>query len=262
MEVTSPGTATCNSSDGSCAVRTGRRIDPHPERAGRCRFDLAGWSGACNGTQNPCAFVISANAAVTASFQTTAPPVPNPSPPAPGPSPVPDPPAPGPAPVPTPPPAPAPGPTPGETPEEPSGTAPDGCTITGTPGPDVLVGTAGRDVICGLGGNDSLLGKGGNDVLIGGAGKDTVIGGLGRDRLTGGAGYDRMSGGKGIDVLYARDGLADRLDGGAGRDRARVDRKRRPQETGRDPLLSARARGANREAGHLCTAVPRPGSFG
>ena len=30
------------------------------------------------------------------------------------------------------------------------------CTVTGTPGSDILVGTPGRDVLCGLGGNDTL----------------------------------------------------------------------------------------------------------
>src|SRR6476646_4446515 len=39
------------------------------------------------------------------------------------------------------------------------------CTVTGTPGADVLVGTPGRDVLCGGGGKDVLDGAGGNDVL-------------------------------------------------------------------------------------------------
>ena len=38
-----------------------------------------------------------------------------------------------------------------------------GCTITGTPGRDLLFGTHGRDVICGLGGDDVLEGSVGSD---------------------------------------------------------------------------------------------------
>ena len=88
------------------------------------------------------------------------------------------------------------------------------CTITGTPGRDVLIGTAGRDVICGVGGDDVMDGVLGNDTLIGGPGNDT---------LEGGAGSDIMLGGTGNDVLHAWDGRRDRVDGGAGRDRAWVD---------------------------------------
>ena len=49
------------------------------------------------------------------------------------------------------------------------------CTITGTPGADLLFGTPGRDVICGLGGNDVLDGGAGDDVLSGGKGNDTYL---------------------------------------------------------------------------------------
>jgi Ca2+-binding RTX toxin-like protein len=55
------------------------------------------------------------------------------------------------------------------------------CTITGTPGADVLEGSAGYDRICGLGGNDTLEGLGGNDELVGGAGDDSLDGGPGTD---------------------------------------------------------------------------------
>ena len=65
------------------------------------------------------------------------------------------------------------------------------CTITGTPGADLLFGTKGRDVICGLGGNDVLDGNGGNDVLKGGPGNDLLNGGNGNDLLYGGLGKDR-----------------------------------------------------------------------
>ena len=116
------------------------------------------------------------------------------------------------------------------------------CTITGTPGSDLLVGTSGRDVICGGGGNDVISGGGGhdrlvggsgNDVLDGGVGNDELLGGSGRDRLAGGSGHDRLNGGSGQDVLFGgadRDRLVsadrneDRVAGGAGRDFAVVDR--------------------------------------
>jgi Ca2+-binding RTX toxin-like protein len=85
------------------------------------------------------------------------------------------------------------------------------CTITGTPGADLLFGTKGRDVICGLGGNDKIRGLGGNDVIRGGAGDDKLQGDHGRDVLKGGSGND---------MLFAWDGFADRLYGGSGADRA------------------------------------------
>lgn len=74
-----------------------------------------------------------------------------------------------------------------------------GCTLTGTPGKDVLVGTATADVICGLGGNDTLKGWKGNDVLRGGAGDDVLVGGGGNDHLEGGPGKDTANGGPGND---------------------------------------------------------------
>jgi hypothetical protein len=69
------------------------------------------------------------------------------------------------------------------------------CTITGTPGDDVLRGTSGADTICGVEGDDLLRGFGGKDILIGGLGSDLMIGGTGDDLLTGGAGRDRFKGG-------------------------------------------------------------------
>ena len=62
------------------------------------------------------------------------------------------------------------------------------CTLTGTPGPDVLIGTSGPDVLCGLGGQDVLDGRGGNDVLRGGSGSDTLRGRGGDDTLDAGRG--------------------------------------------------------------------------
>ncbi len=67
------------------------------------------------------------------------------------------------------------------------------CTITGTPGPDILGGTAGPDVICGLGGGDILVGRGGDDVLLGEGGNDLLLGGPGDDVLDGGPGTDTAS---------------------------------------------------------------------
>jgi Ca2+-binding RTX toxin-like protein len=177
---------------------------------------FGGWGGACAGTQTTCAFTLSADAVVTATFALAVPPAP--------------------APAPTPPPAPAPPPAPpvpAPSPGAPS-PAPKGCTITGTSGNDVLTGTPARDVICGLGGNDKLIARGGDDVLLGGAGADVLhggagadrlLGGLGNDRLVGGTGADRLLGEQGLDVLLARDRAQDRLDGGAGRDRAQIDRR-------------------------------------
>ena len=113
------------------------------------------------------------------------------------------------APMPTPTPTVVPAPTP--TPR------PDGCTIVGTEGDDVLVGTSGPDVICGFGGDDVLRGRGGADVLKGGPGNDELRGGSGADRLFGGPGDDELRGQKGPDELRGGKG-ADNLLGGSGRD--------------------------------------------
>jgi Ca2+-binding RTX toxin-like protein len=90
------------------------------------------------------------------------------------------------------------------------------CTITGTPGNDVLFDSPRNDVVCGLGGNDTLAGGRGNDVLLGGAGSDTI---------EGGAGSDRLLGGPGDDSLRAYDRRRDHVDGGPGYDTAWVDRR-------------------------------------
>lgn len=58
------------------------------------------------------------------------------------------------------------------------------CTISGTPGDDMITGTSGDDVICGLEGNDWIDGGAGNDVLNGGPGDDILIGGDGQDVAT------------------------------------------------------------------------------
>jgi Ca2+-binding RTX toxin-like protein len=69
------------------------------------------------------------------------------------------------------------------------------CTVTGTPGNDVLHGTEGDDVICGFGGNDRLFGHGGNDLLLGGVGNDRLEGSFGTDELHGQNGNDTLNGG-------------------------------------------------------------------
>lgn len=81
------------------------------------------------------------------------------------------------------------------------------CTITGTPGDDVLVGTAGDDVICGLAGRDRLAGGDGRDVLVGGDGGDRLQGGDGDDVLGGGVGPDVLDGQAGADVFDGGDGV-------------------------------------------------------
>ena len=75
-----------------------------------------------------------------------------------------------------------------------------GCTITGTPGANVLNGTPGPDVICGLGGADVINGRGGADILRGGNGPDVINGGNGPDIMQGGRGPDSLRGGRGVDV--------------------------------------------------------------
>ena len=84
-----------------------------------------------------------------------------------------------------------------------------GCTITGTEGPDVLFGTPGPDVICGLGGDDKLFGLNANDILLGGAGNDY---------LEGGAGSDKLVAGPGADTFRSYDGTRDLVNGGPGID--------------------------------------------
>ncbi len=80
------------------------------------------------------------------------------------------------------------------------------CTITGTPGEDILEGTPGNDVICGLGAHDVLYGRQGNDVLLGGNGDDHLYGGSGRDELRGGDGDDLLRGEDGADRAYGGPG--------------------------------------------------------
>lgn len=62
---------------------------------------------------------------------------------------------------------------------------PEGGTVTGTPGDDVL---------CGGVGNDTLIGGGGNDILRGGKGDDHLAGGDGQDECNGQDGVDTTTG--------------------------------------------------------------------
>jgi Ca2+-binding RTX toxin-like protein len=66
------------------------------------------------------------------------------------------------------------------------------CTVSGTPGDDILVGTAGNDVLCGLGGDDQLYGGPGDDELNGDAGNDLLHARTGNDMLRGGTGNDTL----------------------------------------------------------------------
>lgn len=81
------------------------------------------------------------------------------------------------------------------------------CTITGTPGDDVLVGTPDDDIICGLAGDDLIQGLEGDDVLWGGPGDDRLEGGDGDDELRGGDGSDVLDGEAGADLMRGGGGL-------------------------------------------------------
>ena len=94
------------------------------------------------------------------------------------------------------------------------------CTVTGTPGDDVLTGTPADDVICGLGGDDRLAGLEGSDVMYGGSGDDYLNGGPGDDLLYGGFQADRLFGRGGDDFVSAGPGPDVRCNGGSGTDRA------------------------------------------
>jgi lysophospholipase L1-like esterase len=74
------------------------------------------------------------------------------------------------------------------------------CTITGTPGNDVLLGTPGPDVICGLDGDDTISGGEGNDIVLAASGDDVIYGQGGNDQLFGGEGADYLSGGSGTNT--------------------------------------------------------------
>ena len=83
----------------------------------------------------------------------------------------------------------------GSAPQEPGGALPNGNTLSGTDGADILVGTDGVDIIAGGNGADNLAGNAGNDILIGGAGNDFLTGDAGADTFvfTQGSGFDTIS---------------------------------------------------------------------
>lgn len=91
------------------------------------------------------------------------------------------------------------------------------CTITGTPGDDILRGTSGDDVICGLGGNDTIDARAGNDRIYGGPGNDTIYGRSGNDVISGGSGNDLILGHNGDDTITSSLG-DDIIYGGGGND--------------------------------------------
>jgi TolB protein len=128
----------------------------------------------------------------------------------------------------------------------------NGCTITGTPGDDVLIGTPGPDVICGLAGNDIIKGLGGDDTIRAGSGADVVLGGRGRDRIFGqsgndtiraGGGADLVLGGRGRDRIFGQSGN-DELKGNGGRDmiKGQAGRDELTGNGGRDRLYGNKGR--------------------
>ena len=99
----------------------------------------------------------------------------------------------------------------------PSSAPPEGVSVTGGSGRDLLVGTALADALSAQGGDDTLRGLDGNDTLAGGSGNDSVDGGSGNDLIGGGTGHDRLTGGDGNDTVGGGFGN-DRLEMDAGHD--------------------------------------------
>jgi hypothetical protein len=93
-------------------------------------------------------------------------------------------------------------------------------SITGTPGPDVIIGGDGRDRLRSGLGDDLVCGGPGDDLIVGAAGNDTLAGGPGVDRVRGGSGNDTLLGDDDADLLVGGSG-ADDIDGGAGDDQLR-----------------------------------------
>jgi|GEM_PF-546776 len=79
--------------------------------------------------------------------------------------------------------------------------APEGLTVTGTPGADTLTGGDGDDTLDGLAGDDTLTGAKGDDRVLGGEGDDRLRGWGGADYLKGADGDDQISGNQGDDTL-------------------------------------------------------------
>jgi RTX calcium-binding nonapeptide repeat (4 copies) len=90
--------------------------------------------------------------------------------------------------------------------------------LNGLQGNDCLDGGDGADQLAGASGHDRLFGGNGNDRLNGGFGSDVLVGGLGNDRLDGSDRRDEFLAGEGNDVVFAVDGIAERIECGPGRD--------------------------------------------
>ncbi|PPC94065.1 MAG: hypothetical protein CTY33_05680 [Methylotenera sp.] len=86
--------------------------------------------------------------------------------------------------------------------------SPQGSTLLGGTGDDVIGGTGATDYIDGGDDNDILYGNAGDDNIFGSQGKDYVFGGDGNDNIDGGTEDDELIGGYGADYLM----------GGAGND--------------------------------------------
>ena len=80
-------------------------------------------------------------------------------------------------------------------------------TLSGGPGPDVLVGGRRGEFILGRAGDDVIEGGDGADIIRAGAGDDTVDGGAGADWISGDRGDDILRGGPGPDTFVTRDGV-------------------------------------------------------
>jgi Ca2+-binding RTX toxin-like protein len=98
-----------------------------------------------------------------------------------------------------------------------------GDELHGDAGNDELLGGTADDELRGGTGNDMTAGESGSDDLHGGGGPDVMTGNIGDDKLTGGGDRDDMRGSDGKDVLFAKDGLKDKVAGGPGRDKAKRD---------------------------------------
>ena len=94
--------------------------------------------------------------------------------------------------------------------------------IEGDDRSNTLVGTPEGDSIYGYGGADLIEGRGGGDTLRLGGGSDEGYGGGGSDALRLGGGSDEGYGERGGDLISAVDGTEDAIFCGPGSDRARA----------------------------------------
>ncbi|MCS6920616.1 MAG: putative Ig domain-containing protein [Elioraea sp.] len=102
---------------------------------------------------------------------------------------------------------------------------PQGASVTGDRGDNVLYGNSRGETLVGRGGNDYLAGFEGDDLLRGGAGNDLLQGGQGNDVLHAGSGRNLLDGGTGDDVIHGGRG-GGLIIGGAGADLVRTGRGR------------------------------------